>query len=67
MSNWRYSGHEATTSPSLIAWLLGAEAIERHITLDRSMWGTDQAASLSEEGIKMLNVIDKNLIDLIGI
>ena len=54
-----YSGHESTVSPTIIAWLLGAEVIERHITLDRSMWGTDQASSLSEEGIKMLTSIIK--------
>ena len=42
-----YSGHEAGVSPSIVACLLGAEVIERHITLDRTMWGTDQAASLS--------------------
>lgn len=61
-----YSGHEATTSPSLIAWMLGAQAIERHITLDRSMWGTDQAASLSEDGIRMLTGLIKKTPTLIG-
>jgi N-acetylneuraminate synthase len=49
-----YSGHESSVSPSVTAYLLGATVIERHITLDRAMWGTDQAASLSEEGIKTL-------------
>lgn len=49
-----YSGHEPTVSPSLIAYLLGAEVIERHITLNRSMWGTDQAASLEITGLKTL-------------
>jgi len=47
-----YSGHERTVSPSIMAYFLGASVIERHITLDRAMWGTDQAASLSEDGIK---------------
>jgi len=61
-----YSGHEATTSPSLVAWMLGAEAIERHITLDRSMWGTDQAASLSEDGIRMLTGLIKKTPTLMG-
>jgi len=46
-----YSGHESTVSPTLMAYSLGASIIERHITLDRSMWGTDQSASLSEQGI----------------
>ncbi len=38
-----------------LAYSLGAEYVERHITLDRSMWGTDQAASLSKDG--MLNLV----------
>lgn len=55
-----YSGHESTVSPSILAWFIGASAIERHITLDRSMWGTDQSASLSEDGIRNLtNIIFK--------
>ena len=55
-----YSGHESTVSPSIFAWMLGATVIERHITLDRSMWGTDQSASLSEDGMEYLsNVLSK--------
>mgnify|MGYP001278891655 FL=1 len=55
-----YSGHEPSVSPSFFAYMLGARTIERHITLDRSMWGTDQAASLSPEGMKMLgNIFNK--------
>ena len=49
-----YSGHEPSVSPSLVAATLGATAIERHVTLDRSMWGTDQAASLEPSGLKQL-------------
>ena len=41
-----YSGHEVGISASIVSAVLGAEVIERHITLDRSMWGTDQAASI---------------------
>ncbi len=52
-----YSGHESTVSPSILAWFLGATVIERHITLDRASWGTDQSASLGEEGIKELTSI----------
>ena len=52
-----YSGHESSVSPSLIAYMLGARYIERHITLDRSMWGTDQAASLSESGMRNLSAL----------
>tara|TARA_B110000305_G_C19367914_1_gene602884 strand:- start:109 stop:945 length:837 start_codon:yes stop_codon:yes gene_type:complete len=55
-----YSGHESTVSPTLGACYLGAKFIERHITLDRAMWGTDQSASLSPEGLKQLvNMIRK--------
>jgi N-acetylneuraminate synthase len=61
-----YSGHERTVSPSIMAYFLGANVIERHITLDRSMWGTDQAASLSEEGIKNLSEIVKKVPLIMG-
>lgn len=55
-----YSGHEASVSPSIVAAALGAEVIERHITLDRTMYGSDQAASLEENGLRQLvNVIRK--------
>jgi len=60
-----YSGHESSVSPSITAWFLGATVIERHITLDRASWGTDQSASLAEEGIKDLtNIILKTSIVL---
>ena len=49
-----YSGHESTVSPSITAYFLGADYIERHITLNRASWGTDQAASLEESGIANL-------------
>ena len=52
-----YSGHEDSVSPSLAAWFLGTDYIERHITLDRSMYGTDQAASLAEPGIRELTAM----------
>jgi N-acetylneuraminate synthase len=49
-----YSGHE-TGLPSTVATIaLGASAIERHITLDRAMWGSDQAASLEPNGINRI-------------
>ena len=41
-----YSGHEEGISACVVAGVLGAEVFERHITLSRSMWGTDQAASI---------------------
>lgn len=49
-----YSGHESTVAPSLVATVMGAVAIERHITLDRAMYGSDQAASLAPRGLHEL-------------
>lgn len=49
-----YSGHEPSVSPSLMAAVMGAVAIERHITLDRAMYGSDQAASLELPGLVSL-------------
>ena len=46
-----YSGHERGITPSTLAVTLGACSVERHITLDRTMWGSDQAASLEPEGL----------------
>ena len=48
-----YSGHETTGYLICVcAVILGAKSIERHITLDRSMYGSDQAASLEPVGLK---------------
>ncbi|PYS08660.1 MAG: N-acetylneuraminate synthase [Acidobacteria bacterium] len=49
-----YSGHEVSPMPSIIAASLGAVAVERHITLDRAMYGSDQAASLEVRGLETL-------------
>ncbi len=49
-----YSGHETGLAPSLAAIALGANFLERHITLDRAMWGTDQAASVELGGFERL-------------
>ena len=49
-----YSGHETGRPSSVAAVALGACVVERHITLDRSMWGSDQAASLEPSGITRL-------------
>lgn len=46
-----YSGHEVGAYPPLVAATLGACVIERHITVDRQMWGSDQAASLELAGL----------------
>ena len=61
-----YSGHESSVSPSVVAYLLGACVIEKHITLDRSMWGTDQSASLSNEGMKALSDILNKIPKMLG-
>jgi len=49
-----YSGHETGIATSVAAVALGACIVERHITLDRAMWGTDQAASLGPSGLERL-------------
>ena len=49
-----YSGHETGLQVSLAAVGLGADALERHITLDRAMWGTDHGASLEPTGLSRL-------------
>ena len=46
-----YSGHERGVTPSVLAVALGAAAVERHITVDRTNWGSDQAASLEMAGL----------------
>lgn len=60
-----YSGHEIGLSPSTAAVVLGAKIIERHITLDKSLWGTDQQTSIEPLGfarmIKDIRTIEKSL------
>lgn len=60
-----YSGHEVGLAPTLAAVALGAAFVERHITLDRAMWGTDQAASVEIGGmfrlVKDIRDIEKAL------
>jgi len=58
-----YSGHERGLQVTIAAVALGATFIERHITLDRSMWGTDHSASLEPDGLKKL-VRDIRIIEL---
>lgn len=62
-----YSGHEIGLSTSVAAAVLGAGIIERHITLDRSMWGSDQAASVEPHGfarlVRDIHVIEKAMGD----
>lgn len=49
-----YSGHEVGLVPSAVAVSLGASMVERHLTLDRAMWGSDQAASVEPGGFERL-------------
>lgn len=49
-----YSGHETGLAPTWAAVALGATFIERHVTLDRAMWGTDHAASVELSGLERL-------------
>ena len=60
-----YSGHENGVVVSLAATMLGITSLERHITLDRTMYGSDQAASLELSGMKNLSQsLDKILSSL---
>ena len=59
-----YSGHEYDLEPTVYASVLGAKIIERHVTLDHQMWGTDQSASLEVHAMDLLRkrVIDVDVI-----
>jgi N-acetylneuraminate synthase len=62
-----YSGHEVGLVISAVAVAMGACLIERHITLDRAMWGSDQAASVEPGGlqklVKYIRVTEQSLGD----
>lgn len=62
-----YSGHEVGLIPTVTAVALGACVVERHITLDRAMWGSDQAASVEPSGferlVKYIRVTEESLGD----
>lgn len=62
-----YSGHEVGLATSVAAATMGAVMIERHITLDRAMWGSDQAASVEPQGfarlIKDIRAIERAMGD----
>jgi N-acetylneuraminate synthase len=61
-----FSSHEVGLSCSMAAATLGATAIERHITLDRAMYGSDQAASLERRGIELLARDIRALPEIMG-
>jgi N-acetylneuraminate synthase len=62
-----YSGHEVGLQTTYAAVVLGASFVERHITLDRAMWGSDQAASVEPWGfmrlVRDIRVIERALGD----
>jgi N-acetylneuraminate synthase len=62
-----YSGHETGLPSTLAALVLGSCMIERHITMDRASWGSDQAASLEPNGITRLmrdiRLVEKSMGD----
>lgn len=60
-----YSGHEKGILPSTLAAAYGAVSVERHITMDRTLWGSDHAASLEPEGLHRL-VRDIRLISTVN-
>jgi len=61
-----YSGHEYDLEPSVLAVALGAKIIERHITLDHSMWGTDQGSSLEVHAMDLLRKRLKSVKNILG-
>lgn len=61
-----YSGHEQDLEPTVIAAVLGAEVIERHITLSHDMWGTDQKSSLEVVGMDKLYKRIKDIQEILG-
>jgi N-acetylneuraminate synthase len=61
-----YSGHEVGLYPSVMALAMGVRWIERHITLDRSMYGSDQSASMEIHGLQQLCSVAKNAGAILG-
>lgn len=61
-----YSGHERGVTPSVLAVAVGANSVERHITVDRTNWGSDQAASLEMAGLYHMVRDIRQVPDLLG-
>ena len=61
-----YSGHETKIIPSILAVAAGAQVIERHITLNKKMWGTDQSISLNPTEMKNLVEGIRNVQNIMG-
>ena len=62
-----YSGHEFDLEPSILAVALGAQIIERHVTLDHEMWGTDQNSSLEVHAMDLLHKRKRGVRDINGV
>lgn len=61
-----FSGHEKGILPTILSVMLGANAVERHITTDRTLWGSDQAASLERSGIFRVVRDIRQINDILG-
>jgi len=61
-----YSGHEKGTVPSLLAVALGARSLERHITLDKKMYGSDQSASIEKDQLEFLVNESRQITNTLG-
>ena len=61
-----YSGHEYGLEPTIFAVAMGAQLLERHITIDHMMWGTDQSASVEVMGMDMLRKRIKDARTILG-
>ena len=61
-----YSGHEYDLDPSVVAVAMGAEIIERHITLDHNMWGTDHKSSLEVHAMDLLSKRISDVYSILG-
>ncbi len=61
-----YSGHEVGVLPSVLSVAMGAEVIERHITLDRAMYGSDQSASLGKRGLELVVTESREVKAILG-
>jgi len=61
-----YSGHEEEFTPSVVAAAMGASAIERHITLNKNMYGSDQSASLEPFGFAVMTSVIRQIPHIIG-
>ncbi len=61
-----YSGHEQDLEPTVVAAVLGAKVIERHITLSHDLWGTDQKSSLEIIAMDMLYKRIKDIDMMMG-